>query len=367
MTVDPSHPRAAAGNESIWEFATRAVFDEAGTASAFPIYQATAVDGHYIRAANPSVQAFEEKVAYLEGGTSCVATSSGMSAITQCLLGLLQAGDRIVAHKELFVGVQTFFDDFLTRLGIEVTQVDFRDSARLDEALSRPTRAVYFEPVVNPTLEVINPTHAIAAAARVDAYSILDNTMLTPYLYRPLTAGADVVIHSSTKYLAGHGDALGGVVSFRDAGLAAAVHKSRRILGGMPSPFNVFLTMRGLKSLAVRMERHCESAATVAARLAQHPSVEGIRYPGLAGSRNHAVASSFLAKFGGLISLVPSDRFNWSRFCAALTLCRSRMSFGDASTLVQFHAGQVRISVGLEDPKDIVGDLEQALRAAVGT
>jgi len=360
---DPQDAKATAAKEL--GVATRAVHaGESPASPAFPIFQGNTTDGRYIRAKNPTVEAVEEKIRSLEGAAMAVASASGMAAVSQTLLGILRAGDRMVVHEAVFVGVQTLLDDYLKNLGIEVVPVQLNDHDALVSSLAKPTRIVYFETVVNPTLEVIDAPRVIATARDRGAYVIVDNTVLTPCLFKPLAHGAHAVIHSATKYLSGHGDMLGGVVSFNDTELGERVHKARRIFGGMPSPLNAFLLMRGIKTLPVRMERHCRNARCIADMLARHQRIRKVWYPGMRATDDNRIASTFLRDFGGLISFAPAEPFDWDRFTRALQLCRPWMSFGDATTLVQFHHGRARLSVGLEDVEDIMCDLDRALHAA---
>ena len=231
-------------------------YGEGRVASAFPIYQANTVERLYVRMRNPTVEALEEKVRSLEGGALTVATSSGMAAVSQTLLGLLRAGDRLVAHRSVFIGVHTLLQEFVANLGIEVVRVDLNDPRALESALQVPTQLLYFETLTNPGLEVLDAPRIVAAARRAGVRVAVDNTILTPWLFRPLELGADVVLHSATKYLSGHGDVLAGLVTFADEALGREVHKARRLLGGLLSPQSAFLVARGMKTLGLRVERH---------------------------------------------------------------------------------------------------------------
>jgi methionine-gamma-lyase len=333
---------------------------ESPYASAFPIYQANTVEGIYIRMRNPTVEALEEKMRSLEGGAATVALGSGMAAVSHTLLGLLGAGDRIVVHRAVFIGVQTLLKDYVSKLGIEVSHIDLNSREDLARALEKPTRLVYFETLSNPGLEVVDAPAVIQAARQAGSWVVIDNTLLTPYLFKPLESGADVVIHSATKYLSGHGDVLAGLATFNDAEMAKSVHKARRILGGLLSPLGAFLVMRGMKTLPLRMKRHCQNAHEVAQFLEQHPRVKAVHYPGLPRGLSHDRAKSFLSGFGGIVSFEPGDPALWESFSKRLRLCQPGMSFGDAATRVQ-QEGPIRLAVGLEDPGDIIRDLEQAL------
>jgi methionine-gamma-lyase len=337
---------------------------EPADASAVAIHPANAYADHYSRHTNPTVEALEAKVRELEGGAFTVATATGMAAVSQTLLGLLRQGDRLVVHRRIFIGVRTLLEDFLPHYGIEVVAVDLNDPGLLARALEAPaTAAVYFETLSNPHIEVVDAPAVLAAVRRAGVLSLVDNTLLTPCLFRPLEHGADVVIHSASKYIGGHGDALGGVVTLRDPAQGEQVLKARRILGGMLSPHNAYLLQRGLKTLPMRMERHCASALRVAAFLDEHPRVRKVNHPSLASSPDHARAASFLKRFGGLMSLELADREEQARFLGALRLCKVRFSFGEPGTtlLAQDWTEVTRLSVGLESPEEIVADLAQAL------
>jgi methionine-gamma-lyase len=354
-------PEDLSPGESEADLSTRLIHaGESPVASAFPIYQANTVDGIYVRMKNPTVEALEEKMRRVEGGAVSVAMASGMAAVSHTLFGLLKFADRIVAHRSLFIGVQTLLNDFVSRLGIEVVQSDLNSPDQLSQALERPCRLIYFETIGNPGLEVVDAPAVIAAARKRGIMVVVDNTMLTPCLFRPLECGADVVIHSATKYLSGHGDALAGFVTCQDAATGEKVRTARRILGGLLSPVNAFLVMRGMKTLPLRMERHCRNAQLVAEFLERHPRVRTVLYPGLPSAPGHLKAKSFLKGFGGVVSFEPREPFDWKRFSANLKLCRVGMSFGEIGTRVQ-REGPVRVSVGLEDAGEIIRDLERAL------
>jgi cystathionine beta-lyase/cystathionine gamma-synthase len=200
----------------------------------------------------------------------------------------------------------------------------------------------------------------IATARDAGVIVVVDNTIATPFLLKPMALGADVVVHSATKYLSGHGDVLAGLATFRDKSTGEQIHKARRILGGHLSPLSAFLVMRGMKTLPLRMQRHCDNAQKVAEYLEQHPRVKKVHYPGLTSSPGRQRATAFLKGFGGLVSFYLCDELDWVRFSGRLTVCRPGMSFGDAATRVQ-QEGPIRLSVGLEAAADIIRDLERAL------
>ncbi len=361
VTSSDAYDFASAPDDS--DFSTQVIHaGESASASAFPIYQANTVDGIYIRMRNPTVEALEEKMRALEGGAITVAMASGMAAVSQTLLGLLQAGSRIVVHKSIFIGVQTLLSDFVANLSIDVAQIDLNEPHELARAIEKPTQIIYFETFSNPALEVVDVAAVVAAAKKCGARVVVDNTILTPYLYRPLEHGADVVIHSATKYLSGHGDVLAGMATFREEAAGKAVHKSRRILGGLLSPISAFMVMRGMKTLPLRVARHCENAQRVAEFLETQPLVRRVNYPGLPSNLGHARAKKLVNRFGGLVSFEPQGAFDWDGFKRGLKVCQTSMSFGDATTRMQ-KEGPIRVSVGLEDSADIIRDLERAFAA----
>lgn len=356
-TLDPGHGMM-----------TRSVHGgDADVSSATPIYQGNTVGEiyAYTRYSNPTIQSFEANFRELEGGAGTIATGSGMAAVSQTLLGLLRAGDRLVVHRDMFVGVRSLLEDFLSQYAIEIVAIDVRDLDQLARTLERPTRIVLFETVVHPANDVLDAPAVLRIVGASEALAVVDNTYLTPCLYRPLDDGADVVIHSATKYVGGHGDAIAGVVTTRTEELARKIRKARRILGGVLSPMNAYLLLRGLKTLPMRMERHSANALEVARFLDRHPRVAKVYYPGLTTSPYHATAASFLDSFGGLVGFELARPEDKEPFGAALALCKVRFSFGETQTVVllQDEVDAIRISVGLEDPDDVIQDLARALDA----
>jgi cystathionine beta-lyase/cystathionine gamma-synthase len=335
------------------------------SASAVPIYVANSVGDTYARHTNPTVEALEAKLRELEGGAVTVAMASGMAAVSQTLLSLLKTGDRLVVHTNIFVGVRALLADFFPGLGIRVDKVDMRDLDQLSWALEEPTAAVYFETISNPHINVIDAPRVIGIAKRASVPVIVDNTLLSPHLFRPVEHGADVVIHSASKYIGGHGDSIGGLATTRDAELGERIRKARRLFGGILSPNSAYLLLRGLKTLPLRMERHCANAARVAELLAGHPRVCEVNYPGLPSSPDRERARSFLRAFGGLMSFRLGSAEETERFKKGLRLGKVRFSFGEPGTilLTQDWTDVVRLSVGLENPEDILADLQQALDA----
>jgi methionine-gamma-lyase len=225
---------------------------------------------------------------------------------------------------------------------------------------------VYFEVVSNSNLDVIDVSAAAAAAHEAGALVVVDNTFLTPYLMRPLEHGADVVVYSATKYLSGHGDALGGFVLGNDEEFRARIHRMRILMGGVLSPMNAFLIMRGIKTLPMRMERHQANALKVASFLESHPKVAEVAYLGLKSFAGHERAAAQMRGFGGMMRLVPVPSFDYDAFNRSLRMCKPWYSLGDVETLIlsMRDKGCLRVSVGLEDPEDIIADIDQALARA---
>ena len=340
--------------------------------------------GHiYTRLSNPSTNSVEDKIASLENGEAAMATGSGMGAITAAIYCNVVAGDEIVADETLYGCTFAFLSKEITQLGVKTTFVDMNDLDALKAALTEKTKIVYFETPCNPTLKVID-IKAIADAAHEfnkDIKVIVDNTFPSPYLQRPLDLGADIVVHSATKYINGHGDVIAGfVVGKKEFIDNLRVVGVGHMTGSVMSPFNAFLISRGLKTLSIRMDRHCENAMKLAKYLESHPAVAKVYYPGLESFEGHEIAKKQMDKFGGMMSIeLKADRDTTAKTINKLKLCTIAVSLGDAETLVEHAAsmthstysaeelaaagipeGLVRISVGLEDVEDIIADFEQA-------
>ncbi len=334
----------------------------------------------YTRIQNPTTRAFEEKLAALEGAEAAVAFTSGMAAISALVLTLLSPGDELVYLGPLYGGTAGFFHETLARYGVAVKDAG---EAPLAAALSPRTRMVYVETPANPTLRI----HDLAEVARVarahGALSVADNTFATPALTRPLEHGIDLVVHSATKYLSGHGDVLGGAV----AGPREIVEEIRaeglRHLGGAQSPFDAYLLLRGMKTLPLRMAAHSEGAMAVARFLQGAEGVRRVFYPGLEDHPGHAVARRQMAAYGGMVAVDLGSEAAARAFLDALSYFAQGVSLGDADSLATHPystthqllpeekrramgvtPGLVRLSVGLEDPEDLIEDLKAGLKAA---
>jgi cystathionine beta-lyase/cystathionine gamma-synthase len=386
----PAGRNPRAGSKRPAGFTTRAIHageraDPATRAHATPIYQtatfsfdtaeekAAAMESalawkggyFYSRTGNPTTAALEAKLADLEGAEDAVVGASGMSALATALFATLNAGDHLVTSDDVFVISRSLLQEDLPRRGIEVSPVPITDFDAVRAAIRPTTRAIYTETYSNPYMRIAD-VPALAAIAREGGLRlIVDNTFLGPSLYRPLEDGADLVIHSATKYLAGHGDALAGVVAGPKA-LIDRVRYQLDVLGSCISPFNAWLVLRGVRTLPLRMEAHCRNGAALAAFLEGHPAVSEVWYSGLASHPDHAVAARLLGdRFGGMMSIrLHGGRERMNAFANALELCELAVSLGDVFTLVYpmpKRDNLIRLSVGCEDIDDIVGDFAQAL------
>ena len=339
--------------------------------------------GHfYTRVSNPTNELLERRLAALEGAEAGLAAASGMGAITAVMWTFLSPGDEVITDKTLYGCTFSFLRDGLARFGITVTHVDLTDPRALVEAISPKTRIVYFETPANPNMRLVDIKAISAIARAAGARTVVDNTYATPFLTRPIALGADIVVHSATKYLGGHGDLIGGLV----AGSAEDMTQVRVVgikdmTGAAMSPFNAFLILRGLKTLQIRVERHCRSAMEVARRLEAHPAVSVVHYPGLESFPQHELAGRQMAGYGGMIAFeLKGGMTAGVTMMNRLKLIRRAVSLGDAESLVEHPAsmthatytpeerlahgisdGLVRLSVGLEDVADILADLDNAL------
>jgi cystathionine beta-lyase/cystathionine gamma-synthase len=373
------------------EFETRAIHvgqepDPATGAVTTPIYQTStyvqeAVGVHkgydYARVANPTRTALQECLASLEGATHGHAFSSGLGAATT-LMHLLSPGDRVVAVNDVYGGIYRMFTKVYEPKGYTFTFLPAEEmSGNLAEHLDERTRFVWLESPTNPALDVVDISAAAEAARAVGATVVVDNTFATPYLQQPLALGADVVLHSTTKYLGGHSDVVGGFVATSDGAISERLAFLQKSLGAVPGPFDCWLVLRGVKTLAVRMERHCRNAAAVAAFLDRHPRVERALYPGLATHPGHELAARQMTDFGGMVSFLVSDEQEAVDLVARTRIWKLAESLGGVESLIEHparmtHASTtdapfavpptlIRLSVGIEAADDLVADLDAAL------
>ncbi|MCC5991825.1 MAG: methionine gamma-lyase [Rhodobacteraceae bacterium] len=341
--------------------------------------------GHvYSRISNPTLDLLEQRVASLEGAEAGLALASGMGAITSVLWTLLAPGDEVIVDKTLYGCTFAFMHHGLRKFGITITHIDLTDPENLAAAMNARTRIVYFETPANPNMRLVDIAAVAAIAHQGGAQVVVDNTYATPYLTRPIALGADLVVHSATKYLGGHGDLVAGIV----VGRAEAIQEIRLVgmkdmTGAVMAPFNAMLVMRGLKTLALRMDRHCASAQIVAEWLEGHPQVASVQFPGLASFSQHELAKQQMAQPGAMIAFeLKGGLAAGQQMMNNLRMIARAVSLGDAETLIQHPAsmthstytpeeraahgigdGLIRLSVGLEDVADILDDLDDALGA----
>lgn len=332
-------------------------------------------DFQYAREGGPTHALLEGALARLEGGEAALVFASGMAAGLAILEGL-EPGDRVILPEDAYYGFRVASRDFLAKWGIATEIVDMGDLANLARALQKPARVVWLETPSNPLLKVVDLAGAIALAKGAGALVVADNTFATPALQRPLDLGAHITLQASTKYLGGHSDVMGGALVFarRDA-LFDRVEHARHILGGVASPFASWLVLRGLRTLALRMDRHAENAMVVARALAGHPKVAAVHYPGLASHPGHGIAARQMRAFGGMLSF----RVHGGRDAAVAAVARAKLfvratSLGSVESLIEHRATSegagstappelIRLSVGIEHADDLVADLAQALRS----
>ena len=334
------------------------------------------------RISNPTTDLLEQRMASLEDGEAAVAMASGMGAITSVLWSFLRAGDELITDKTLYGCTFSFFQHGLSRFGVTVTHVDLTNPLALETAISDKTRIVYFETPANPNMRLVDIAAISAIARRHGARTVVDNTYATPVQTRPLEHGADIVVHSATKYLGGHGDLVAGIaIGSGDDMAEVRMVGVKDMTGSVLAPFNAMLILRGLKTLALRVQKHAQSAQSVAEMLDQHAAVGAVFYPGLPGFSQHELAVRQMDGFGGMIAFELKSGYSAGiAMMNRLQLIRRAVSLGDAETLIQHPAsmthstysreereahgiseGLVRISVGLEDVSDLMEDLHQAL------
>ncbi|RZN38404.1 MAG: aminotransferase class I/II-fold pyridoxal phosphate-dependent enzyme [Methanophagales archaeon ANME-1-THS] len=336
----------------------------------------------YIRVApnTPTHAVFVQKMAALEKGETGQTFSSGMAAISAVALSQLQKGDHLLSNDVVYSSTYTFFSSILTKFGIEVSFVDTSDLEEVKQRIKKNTKLLFLETPANPTMTICDIAELSKLAREIGALSVVDNTFATSYFQRPLTLGADIVLHSSTKYIGGHADLLGGVV----IGGRAVVKSMRSVVNNMGStlgPLDAWLCIRGLKTLHLRMEQHARNAMEVAQFLEAHPKIAWVRYPGLKSHPQHEIAKKQMSGFSGMLSFGIKGGLEAGRkLMNRVELCSRAVSLGSVDTLIQHPASMthaslprdvrmkvgitddiVRLSVGVEDAEDIIADLDQAL------
>jgi len=337
----------------------------------------------YSRLGNPSSAVVEGKLALLEGAEAALATASGMGAISSTMWTLLKAGDHLIADKTLYGCTYAYLSHGLTKFGIEVDFIDTSDAEALENTMKPNTKIVYLETPANPNLKIVDIKKVCEIAHKIAGVRVIvDNTFATPYLQRPLELGADLVVHSATKYLNGHGDVVAGfVVGDLETVTQIRLIGVKDMTGSVLSPNDAFLMTRGMKTLELRMAKHCSNGYEVAKFLDSNENVEKVYYPGLATHEGHEIAKEQMDGFGGIIAFdVKGGLEGGKKLLNSLDLCTLAVSLGDTETLIQHPAsmthspysveeraaagiteGLVRISVGLEDANDIIADLKQGL------
>lgn len=340
-------------------------------------------DYDYSRAGNPTRTALEKCLASLEGGAHGIAFGSGCAATTALLLAL-KSGDHVLCGDDVYGGTFRIFDKVMKQWGLEASFMDMSDPASVKAAMRPNTRMVWLETPSNPMLKIFDIGAIADIASKGNAALVVDNTFATPMLQRPLDLGATMVVHSTTKYLNGHSDVVGGAVLTSHAEWAEKLHFLQKSVGGVPSPFDCYMVLRGLKTLGVRMKQHVASARTLADRLSRHPQVERVFYPGLAGHKGHDVAARQMKGPGGMISFELAGGLAAAKaFLESLRVFVCAESLGGVESLAEHPAimthaslpadvrrtlgigdGLIRLSVGLEDVEDLADDLERGFAAA---
>lgn len=326
-------------------------------------------DGHfYTRNSNPTTSRLEEKIAALEGAEAALVGASGMAVISAALLTHLHNGDHVVSSDEVYHYALEFLEHRAADYGIATTLVDITDLEAVRAAIRPETKVLYCEFLSNPHIQVANIPALVEIAREHGLTMIVDNTFTSPYLFRPLEHGVDLSLHSATKYLCGHGDALGGCIAGKKE-LIDAIHDTLVILGSSISPFNSWLLLRGIRTLELRMERHCENAMELARFLANQPEVEHVNYAGLETHPGHEIARDLMGgRYGGMLSFTVPDVDYANQLANALEICDHGVSLGDVYTLVWPNRDEplVRVSVGCETGEDLVADFEQAFEKVSG-
>ena len=363
--------------------------DPTAGAVSVPIFQTStyaqeAVGKHkgydYARTGNPTRTALEICLAALEGGAWGLAFSSGM-AESDAIAHLLSSGDHIVMADDVYGGTYRLFARVFDRAGIELTAVDMRDERNVKRALRKRTKLVWIESPSNPLLKIVDIAAVTAIAREAGAHSVVDNTFASPFLQQPLSLGADLVLHSTTKYIGGHSDVVGGAIVGNDADLRDRLAFVQNAAGGVPGPLDAWLVLRGAKTLALRMERHSDNAMAIAEWLAQHPAVTCVNYPGLPTHEGHELARRQMRAFGGMLSFeIKGGEAAARRAVAKTRIFTLAESLGGVESLVEIPlamthgsvkgtalappAGLIRLSVGIETVDDLIGDLAGAIGPA---
>lgn len=320
----------------------------------------------YTRLGNPTTAELERKMAELEGAEAAAATGSGMAAVSSALLANLQHGDHLVASKAVYGCTFSLMTSQFLRFGIEVTLVDFNDLSAISAAIKPTTKVLFCETPVNPHLDVFDLDAIAVIAKNHNLVSIVDNTFMTPLLQQPLAHGIDVVVHSATKYLNGHGDVIAGIICGSNEQIEKIKYETLKDLGGVLSPHDAWLILRGLKTLDVRLERHCDNAERVAQFLLNHEKITKVYYPGLEGHSGYRLLGTQMKRAGGVIAFELKGGMKQSlAFINNLTLFSIAVSLGDAESLIQ-HPASMTHSTYSEEERELAGISENLLRISVG-
>ncbi len=335
----------------------------------------------YTRYGNPTIHALEEKMAALEGGEAALATATGMAAISTAILGYVRSGDHVVAARSLYGAAYNFLNKKLPRMGASATFVASRSVEGFEKAIQPNTKLIYFETPSNPIMEILDLAQLAALGRSRGIPTMIDNTFASPALQQPIASGVTVVVHSATKYLCGHGDAMGGIIVGPKDYISELLHEVFRDFGGVISPFNAWLILRGIHTLHLRMPAHCANAQRVAEFLARHPRIGRVNYPGLPSHPGHEVAKQQMKAFGAMISFeVKGGYESGKKVMDRVKIFARAASLGDTRSLIVHSAstshravprdqrialgitdGLVRLSVGVESADDLIRDLDQAL------
>ena len=338
----------------------------------------------YTRIGNPTIEVFERKVAVLEKAEDAVAFASGMAALAAVFLEVLAPGDEMISSSRIYGGSKGFFEQILKKSGCIVRFFDPHENVqeKISSLVNKKTKLIFFETPSNPELSITDMRSISSLAKKHRLFSVIDNTFATPYLQLPLSHGIDCVVHSATKYIGGHGDAIGGIVAGSNEFIKRLRKTMLLLMGGCISPINAWLFIRGLKTLHIRMDYHCRSAEQIANFLSGHKKIRRVLYPGLKEHPGHEIAKKQMDAFGGMVSFTLDSRNACRRFLNSIRLCKIGVSLGDTETLLMnsalmFHGNRsdaacrkagmdpslIRISTGLEDPVDIIDDMSAALKA----
>jgi methionine-gamma-lyase len=336
----------------------------------------------YTRLGNPTQAALESEMAFLEGGEAALCFSSGMAAISGVILALCKNGENLISSDTVYGGTHNLYKESLPQWDIKVKEVNAVNPENIENNIDENTKLIFIETPANPTLSLVDIPECAKIAKKNHIPLVVDNTFATPYLQRPIEMGADIIVHSATKYIGGHGDTIAGIVVGQKEFIDELRAKILRDLGAVISPLNAWLLLRGLKTLPVRMDRHCANSLEIAKFLALHPKIEWVKHPGLSTHPQHELASRQMKNYGGMVTFeIKGGRSAGEKLMNSVGLITLAVSLGDCDSLIEHPAsmthstytpeeleevgiteGMIRLSVGLEDPSDIINDLKMALK-----